>query len=923
MRERVAGARAVLKEALGDGGSREGPTAEPDAKPNKRRPGSGGPRRPGSGSPTDITDTEANDFFEHGSSRRNLPRVSRNTDDGEFSAEITRKGQIMVDFPNGMNDEAQRKAFVERALRALDVKASSEQALVDALANGRMRSDETGDRVFVDRGLNVADPDSVEAMGRQLIADAMPHRDDTPTAEDFAGDCEADALAVQAALAKDGLYAPVIMAPDHKWVLIDGDDADSSRIIDRTGGQFGEGKPVELADGNTQYDPFMGSPAQLRARMQEMLDRGLINDAAFGMVRKAIKQGGIAGDPDNIGIDALMQGLYGFLEGKPGEKLQFAGPARMIKSKGTAAPEGFQDPAARKGADATELAPPTRRRPGSGGLDPDANKGSSPKVDQQSLREINDMDELGLQQRLIAQHGIGPKTAAKLAKLRPFASYDDLQEKVSGVGPKRSALISEGMSGRAELHNHQGGVFTPEDTITLLGANAGPDATPLQQSQHVYESIRNVRDLQTTFNTLMAEAGMEKLGRLTNRDGSLTEDGQRIMDHIEANRDRFPDHVHHLLDAEHNAIFGMTHQRNQITEPVQRILDEAPENASKEWYDQQITRMLIAGEVPFNEAYNVRRALFASQDYDPVDGMRVLLQRLKKQGADYVELQGGLGKDFPPETLARLCAETGVEVRFLSVVSSRSIWGASETSMDAQGVPTKMRKAIDNVFDGQHGGFVVGLDYAGPERSFTGPGGEHFLASCRYMRDRIEQGGEAVMRVHVGEGYFADADDRSGEIDRARKNVQALIDAVTKLRQDDTAESGTLQIRAGHCTHATPEQIKQLKALGVHIEANIGSNLATGAINDISEHPLLAMLYHDADMSLNTDAGGVMATSLDQEYEHAADIIEGFKAGMFTLTIDGEQVFYDDLDEDTKKRFSTDHLAGQSRRHGRLGRDAT
>ncbi|PGH58580.1 hypothetical protein CRT60_05385 [Azospirillum palustre] len=63
--------------------------------------------------------------------------------------------------------------------------------------------------------------------------------------------------------------------------------------------------------------------------------------------------------------------------------------------------------------------------------------------------------------------------------------------------------------------------------------------------------------------------------------------------------------------------------------------------------------------------------------------------------------------------------------------------------------------------------------------------------------------------------------------------------------------------------------VRDLRARGIVIEANPTSNLATGAVGSMEEHPLLRHLRcdHDAGLfSINTDDPGVFATRIENEY---------------------------------------------------------
>jgi hypothetical protein len=81
------------------------------------------------------------------------------------------------------------------------------------------------------------------------------------------------------------------------------------------------------------------------------------------------------------------------------------------------------------------------------------------------------------------------------------------------------------------------------------------------------------------------------------------------------------------------------------------------------------------------------------------------------------------------------------------------------------------------------------------------------------------------------------------------------------------------------------------------------------------------MLYHDAEISINTDAGGVMNTDLDKEYQHVSNIIDLYKAGDMKLKIGDETLAYDELPADVQKRFSVDYIEEQAKKHHRHERD--
>ncbi len=77
--------------------------------------------------------------------------------------------------------------------------------------------------------------------------------------------------------------------------------------------------------------------------------------------------------------------------------------------------------------------------------------------------------------------------------------------------------------------------------------------------------------------------------------------------------------------------------------------------------------------------------------------------------------------------------------------------------------------------------------------------------------------------------------------------------------------------RIGHGTSAgrDPELIKRLAADGVYVEVCLSSNLQTGAVGSLADHPLPRFLEAGVKVALCTDNPTVSSTSLSREYELA------------------------------------------------------
>jgi len=112
-----------------------------------------------------------------------------------------------------------------------------------------------------------------------------------------------------------------------------------------------------------------------------------------------------------------------------------------------------------------------------------------------------------------------------------------------------------------------------------------------------------------------------------------------------------------------------------------------------------------------------------------------------------------------------------------------------------------------------------------------------------------------------------------------------------------------------------------MKELGVIVEANLTSNLVTKSVANKDEQAqvLLKFLYYGVEVVLNTDGGGVMNTTIVEEYERASEIIESFKTKKDLQIIeDNKRIYYDEntappLDE-RKSEYIYEPLPATERR---------
>jgi hypothetical protein len=205
---------------------------------------------------------------------------------------------------------------------------------------------------------------------------------------------------------------------------------------------------------------------------------------------------------------------------------------------------------------------------------------------------------------------------------------------------------------------------------------------------------------------------------------------------------------------------------------------------------------------------------------------------------------------------------------------------------------------------------VKGLDIAGPEATTFTPRGMRWLVDqIKLAREVAHTKGEPmVIRPHVGEGYDPTGSGRHVAV--ARKNLDMILGALKAAGYAGPGDG--VIVRFGHAAHATGEQLKRMRALGIIVEANVGSNLATGSVLRAEDHPLLANMYYGVSTVLSTDGQGVMQTTLPIEYQRATAMITQFRSGQLTLQLDGQRVRFADLSAEQQARFSTEWLAQQA-----------
>ncbi len=162
----------------------------------------------------------------------------------------------------------------------------------------------------------------------------------------------------------------------------------------------------------------------------------------------------------------------------------------------------------------------------------------------------------------------------------------------------------------------------------------------------------------------------------------------------------------------------------------------------------------------------------------------------------------------------------------------------------------------------------------------------------RWILDAVRQfGPEEAMRVaetavrHAAEGVVAfgiGGDEQAGPIrwfgevfQYARRGGLHLTAHAGETAGPDSIW-GALELgaeRIGHGIRAIedPSLVAWLAKHGIPLEICLSSNLATGAVPSLREHPLRLLYEAGVPLVLNTDDPGVFSTTLVREYELAAE----------------------------------------------------
>jgi aminodeoxyfutalosine deaminase len=121
--------------------------------------------------------------------------------------------------------------------------------------------------------------------------------------------------------------------------------------------------------------------------------------------------------------------------------------------------------------------------------------------------------------------------------------------------------------------------------------------------------------------------------------------------------------------------------------------------------------------------------------------------------------------------------------------------------------------------------------------------------------------------------------------------------------------------RIGHGTSSTqdPSLLAHLVEQGIPLEVCPTSNIATRAVTDLAQHPVKEMYAAGAVVTINSDDPPMFGTTLNREYEIAADLLDLDEAGVARLA--GNAVRASFVSEDVKQALldEIDGYAAQDR----------
>ena len=417
--------------------------------------------------------------------------------------------------------------------------------------------------------------------------------------------------------------------------------------------------------------------------------------------------------------------------------------------------------------------------------------------------------------------GVRADLEAEIADLEEQIDYHARTLDAMDVNPGVGYVASEGY---VELHNHLNGVLEPEELLSIAYRKTSEDGSQVIDYKQYLNDLQESYDTKTTKTPSEDQKYFDKILNGRNIDSLNQEQAQSISQQLLTSRS---------IDGQKGTKFDHAYA-----------------------YRRTITKTLVGNKK-------------TPQLYQKI------IQKLKSQGIDYVELQGAIsGGKVVKEKVSEILADEGIDVRFLRNISTGKILSSGSGEPTVKYVEGQIKDVIKKVKKGYR---EVGIDIAGAEREFKPAGMERFESLYSQLKEAAtELGRPLVLRIHVGEGYPGP---KTPHRERARDNVAMLTERLEQMKSQGKLDPDKVIIRYGHATHASFEDLEEIRKLGVIVEANLRSNVTTGSVSNDTEtqQTLLKFLYHDTNTILNTDGGGVMGTTLPREYKLAREGIELFK----------------------------------------------
>ena len=519
--------------------------------------------------------------------------------------------------------------------------------------------------------------------------------------------------------------------------------------------------------------------------------------------------------------------------------------------------------------------------------------------------------------------GLDDASPSAAARRRAVEVQIDVQRDAPRRMARRAELDGEVGHPGIEAHSHLMGVVKADVFRQRAAATAGGQDTgswlPLLEKMH--ELPRLERELN-------AKEGRKPQASSFEHEHATTADGGQG----EIKRRAKAGDAYAIVDGAKEQIKNLQ-QRMEGAEgddraAYERAIEHLAEEAAR-------TALSSTEETPFDGAYVMRDALvrttFGSADdraggnqtaaFD--DFLRETVLQLANDGVRYSEQSTGIKKllgDTSPERVQAAIdhlvasgqiAPGEVEIQMLAMMRTAHLGGSDERipgSRRQQTHANEHAKEAQQAFELVELPGVIGNDYGGPEHYWFNAEGQARKEAdhARAAEVARKKGQPVVDRPHVGEGavdtidgkpFHTDKDrhvvgDEPSHYERARHNIDVMLDGLEARLKNGSLDPARVIVRFGHASHATPEQIKRMRALGVIAEVNLGSNVATGAISQtegvhgkrashdrLDDHALPSMLFYGADVLISTDGGAVMNTNLRAEYDRAFTMIEAVLSG--------------------------------------------